>query len=147
MAQDDNFQFYDKDGELITLKALFEYGTHILHVISTDAPHQHIHEGIAFIAGHNAAHGSELANDASQDILVQVGASDMHLIRDVGFGGSCEVFVLEGVTFTGAGTALTVFNKDRGSSVTSLATVTHTPAGVSGGTALPTKLLPGGHGW
>jgi hypothetical protein len=148
MAQDNDFQFYDKDGELINMKALFEFGVHHLNTIGISSEHQRIHSGQAFLAGFGALHGSELADDASTEILVQVGAdTGAHLIRAVSASGDCEIFITEGVAFTGAGTSLTVFNKDRNNvtDVTTL-TATHTPAGVTGGTALPTKFLPGGPG-
>ena len=147
MAQDNDFQFYDKDGELINLKALFEFGVHHFNTIGIASEHQRIHSGEAFVAGYGALHGAELANDASTEILIQVGAgTGAHLVRNVAANGDCEVFTTEGVSFSAAGTPLTIFNKNRNSTDTSTTTATHTPTGVTGGTSLPTKFLPGGPG-
>jgi len=147
MAQNDDFQFYDKDGELINLKALFEFGVHHFNTIGISSEHQRIHSGEAFMAGYGAVHGSELANDASIEMLVQVGSTTgAHLIRNVSASGDCEIFITEGVSFGGAGTPLTIFNKDRNSTDASSLAVSHTPTSVTGGTDLPTKFLPGGPG-
>lgn len=146
MAQDDNFQFYDKDGELINLKALFEYGAHHLNVISISSEHQRIHSGQSFTTGHLWEEGTAVADNANAEILLVTGSTHIHLIQDVSVGGDCVLNVIEGVTAT-PGTALTVFNKARTSSNTTGATASYAPTGVSGGAALPPKFIPGGSGF
>lgn len=143
---DDDIEFYDKNGELIVLRALYENGTYVVHTISTTAEHQRVHSGQSFMAGNLWEEGTAVADNASAEILVQVGANPLHLIQDVAAGGDCAFAILKGVTFSGAGTALTVFNKNDTSVLAADVTITHTPTGISGGTAWPAKAVPGGAG-
>lgn len=147
MAQDNDFQFIDRLGEVINIKALWRYAAHLIQTVAIESSHQNIHDGIAFFCGYDNGDAT-LADNASQVILFRVGAdSTAHLIRDVGVGGDFRVEAIEGVTVTATGSnTLTIFNKDRSSTLSSGCTAYHTPTTWSGGTALPTKLVPGGTG-
>lgn len=148
MAQDDNLQLFDINGERINLSALWKYGVHTVKVIATESAHQNIHNEISFECGANAAHGSELANDAAIEILLRVGpGSPVHLVRDVGAGGDFEVEFFRGVTVADPGsTSIDIFNKYGGSSVDSVCTAFKNPTSWSGGEVFPVKFLPGGSG-
>ena len=108
-----------------------------------DTAHLRIHNGQMFMTGHYVA---SLADAATIVILVEA-ASAMHMIFSAALGGDATFTVTKGVTAT-TGTALTPVNKNEYSSLTSLnaTAISHTPTGVSGGTAYPTVLLPGGTG-
>lgn len=105
-----------------------------------DVSHQRIHNGQSFFAGHYSA---SVADTASLSLLIETGATPIHIIFGAAIGGDGTSTITEGVTAT-AGTALTEFNKNRVSAKSSSVTVTHTPTGVSGGTTFPTQFIPGG---
>lgn len=105
--------------------------------------HSLIHEGKVFYCSHLLGSGSELANGASLDILVQA-ASGMHIVFDVASGGNAEVYFFRSPIFSAAGTAMSCANKNEYSSNTTSATITHTPTITDDGTQLSSHFLPGG---
>lgn len=94
-------------------------------VLSIDSVHNHTHLGRYFSGGYyNAA----VANNASIDLLIQTGASSSpHTKVTVSNGGDALVYSFEDVTFSAAGTAVTVPNHNRNSTKVLDCTVTHSP--------------------
>jgi len=117
----------------------------VFNSISTiDEAHRRIHAGQSFYAGYLWGEGSNIADNASAELLIQVGAESMHTIYEVAAGGDAEVRVFEAPTVSTAGTSVTAFNKARYSANASNATLTRDPSISADGTALPAKFLPGG---
>lgn len=102
-----------------------ELRTTKVDVLSIDAVHNHTHLGRYFSGGYyNAA----VANNASIDLLIQTGAnSSPHTKVTVSNGGDALVYSYEDVTFSAAGTAVTVSNHNRNSTKVLDCTVTHSP--------------------
>lgn len=115
-------------------------------IVTTDHVHHEVHEGEMFVASYTVPHGSELANDASLDILIVTAAKEAHLFASIGVGGDCEVLFYEDATTSAAGTALAENNMNRRSSATAVETITHTPTVSTTGTLLLQTFLPGGSG-
>jgi len=88
--------------------------------------------------------GDALTDNSNGDILIQVGANEMHCIYHVSAGGDAESILYEGVAFSDAGDALTSFNKLRSSTKTGDVSVTYNPVITDIGTAFPKHLIPGG---
>lgn len=124
----------DLDGESVA----DQHGKAI-KVINTE--HAWVHEGKAFVAGY---YDAALADDGIISLLIEPGNA-MHAIGNISGGGDLLVEFIINPTAT-AGTSLTIFNKNNFSSITSGATITHSPTGVSGGTATPETFIPGGSG-
>jgi len=104
-----------------------------------------VHDGKFFTVGHFI---NNVGDDASLDLLIQVSATrSMHATFGVQVGGDCEAYFYEGTTFSGAGTAITIYNNNRFSSTVATATITHTPTVSGVGTQIvPTIWIPGGSG-
>jgi hypothetical protein len=107
-----------------------------------DTLHAEIHAGETF---HVARLVEDVANNASIDLLIVVGATKkLHLTMVGTAAGDAHAYLYETPTTSAAGTAVTAHNKNRGSSDTTTATITHTPTVSAPGTALDTALIPGG---
>jgi len=116
-----------------------EHSDYAMRTIETE--HAWIHKGNGFVAGNlNLA----VANNASVEILVE-SANSMHALVQVAGGGDLIVRFFEDTTKT-VGTPLTVFNKNRYSSIVSGAAISHTPTGSGDGTEFPPALVAGGSG-
>ena len=110
-------------------------------------PHHEVHSGSTFYASYLSPHGSEIANDASLDILIQNSATKgSHLFWQVGAGGNAELLFYEDTTTTNLGTALAESNMNRASVKVAGTVVTHTPTVSAAGTLLANYFLPGGSG-
>ncbi len=98
-----------------------------------------------FHAGHTFA---SVANGASADILLSLGAKEAHTVFEVFAGGQVSIYLYESPTVTegNEGTAVTAYNMKRSSANEPGATVTHTPTvGDTGSVALINgRILPGG---
>jgi len=109
--------------------------------------HIYTHAGRIFISSHLWPSTAKLADAATAEYLIQVGAnSHAHTVIQISAEGSVELTLLEGPTFSAAGTGMTQFNSNRTSVNTSDTTITHTPTVSVDGTQLNSKLLPGGSG-
>ena len=96
--------------------------------------------------GYRAAHRfTAVADNASKDVLVQVGATKTpHTLILVSNEGDSHLDIYEGTTISSSGSALGVFNKNRQSSGTSETNIFHTPTVSSTGTVINNIFLPGG---
>ena len=103
--------------------------------------HHEIHKGNAYTVG---ALVTDVADDASADTLIIVGTKSLHLVLRASATGSSYAYLYETPTITDNGTAVTIFNKDRTSSLVSTARTFHTPTVGAVGTALNSELFPGG---
>lgn len=72
-----------------------------------------VHQSTRFKASYVRPHGGELANDASQDFLVKIGAIDAHMRVKLSEGGNCELLIYEGPTTTANGVAVNIRSKNR----------------------------------
>ena len=72
-----------------------------------------VEQGERFKASYVQPHGGELANDASEDFLVQVGACHIHMTARVAVGGDCELLIYEYPTVTANGLVLDAVCKNR----------------------------------
>jgi len=123
-------------------------------VTTIDAMHRATHEGEAFIASHLIAHGSELANDATLELLIFTGANNFHLQPFIEMGGHAEWQLFEDATHSenNEGTTVPVLNMNRwfaddASAEGNTVTVTQEPSGLTAdGTQIFTEFLPGGAG-
>jgi len=93
-------------------------------IVSINSVHDNIHKGLFFTGGHYIA---SLANDASLDLLIQNGATNTHMDFYESVGGDSIIMLYEGVTFSNAGTDVTVSNHNRKSANAFIGTITHTP--------------------
>ena len=105
--------------------------------------HSKIHNGELYSAGY---YNTSVANDASIELLLQLGDKTAHTQITVSSGGDAEFYVYEGTTFSGAGTTVTPVNHNRSSSNTATTTVTHTPTLTADGTLLWAQYIVGGSG-
>lgn len=127
----------DSDGDEVTNQY-----ANAVRVISTE--HSHVHAGRMFTAGYYAA---SIANNASIELLIQVGANPLHLVPRVACGGDATLRMFVGPTFSPAGTAVQVSNHLGSSSNVSTATITHTPTVTVDGSQFDgIWFLPGGTG-
>lgn len=118
-------------------------GTYQQRVNAIESVHQKTHEGRYFSGG---CYEAALANSASLNILVQIGASSTYHARfAASCGGDSTLLIFEGCTFSAAGTAVTVSNHNRSSSKIFDGTVTCAPTLTTDGTQLNgTAFIPGG---
>lgn len=107
----------------------------------TDA-HSNINSGKAFMVGDIF---TGIANDGSAEGLFQA-TNEMHGFLQAASQGDFEIRIFEEPTFSAAGTAMTVLNKNRNSSIASGTTVTHTPTLTDDGTPFPPAFVAGGSG-
>lgn len=100
-----------------------------------DALHANTHKGIVYESQHK---GAAVTAGASIEMLIQVNAKyPIHCKPFSRSEGPSEMFVFEGPTFSAAGTALAVVNRNRRAFAPgSNSTVTHTPTTSNDGTQL-----------
>lgn len=108
-----------------------------------DTVHHEVHEGEMFHASYT---NGSVANGASMDLLLALGAKECHTVFEVFAGGQVSVYLYENPTTTAAGTAVPMYNMKRSSANEPTAAVTHTPTvTATGSTALVNgRILPGG---
>lgn len=111
-------------------------------LVTMDTIHHEVHEGELFTAEYTAA---SVADAGTVRMVFATGAKQPHLSMSVNAGGNCQIYIYEGVTYTG-GTAVPVYNNNRLSTNTPTVSVKHTPsAGTAGTVAIVNgRLLPGG---
>lgn len=106
-----------------------------------DYSHNKIHEGEMFMAHYYAG---TLGAGGTIMIHLTAGTVTPHLLWDIAVGGDARLTVTEGGTLTG-GTAVTVFNMNRGNAGSCLSTVKHSGT-LAGGTVINDFFIPGGSG-
>lgn len=109
--------------------------------IVTDA-HSHINSGRAFMVGDIFY---AIPNNGVAEGIFQL-TNEIHAFLNVASQGDFEIHIFEDVTFSAAGTAMTIFNKNRNADQVSGAVVTHTPTITADGTEFPPTFVPGGTG-
>jgi len=114
------------------------------HALVVSLWHQRVHQGLYFTADRTVL--GTLGNNATIEILLQVGALEIHLREFANASADATLEIFEGPTFSAAGTALPIINKNRRSSIVSTCTATHTPTTSDDGTELDTLYMPGGSG-
>lgn len=72
-----------------------------------------VHESERFKASYVRPHGSELANDASADFLVRIGAIDAHARVRIEVGGDSELLIYEAPTTSANGNQVDSVSKNR----------------------------------
>lgn len=126
------------------MASINERTPHNIVVITRDVAHENVHLGKAYYCSVLWGDGAEIADNGTADVLLQIDAGT-HVIYDVACGGNAEVYLYRNPTYSAAGTAISVFNKNEYSANTTANTITHTPTITGTGTALPSRLLPGGN--
>lgn len=112
--------------------------------VMMDIVHKRIHEGI-FFSG--TLFDAALLAAGVLEMLIQTSAThDTHFRATASGSQDHTVEVFEGTTFSGAGTALPMFNRDRQSATVIESTVTHTPTLTLDGTLFIKGFIPGGSG-
>ncbi len=113
-------------------------------LIVQDTIHDKVHTGEMF---HIDRFVEGVADDGNIEILIQGAAGVIpHFRMATAVGGESFISLFEGTTFSGAGTPITAFNRNRGSALVSGLTIGHTPTLTVAGTELGSILLPGGSG-
>lgn len=95
-----------------------------------------VHHGNRFKACYLRPHGSELANDATYNLLVATGSQCPHAKVRVGVGGNCDLLIFEGVTVSANGNLLPAYGKNRVDSGTALTEVYDSPTITNDGTSI-----------
>lgn len=105
-------------------------------VVGIDYPHHEIHNGDAY----HASYTEDLANGVSRQILIVTPDTTewAHFTYAINCEGEFHLTFLEAPTATAAANPIVAYNLNRNSANTSGLTITHTPTGVSGGTAIDT---------
>ena len=111
--------------------------------VVVDSVHHEVHEGEMMHVSYGV---SNLANNASLDVLLTTGVSEVHTVIRYAAGGDANIYLYESPTVAN-GTALTVYNMTRNNSRTAATVAKHTPTvSATGSTALISEFLPGGSG-
>ena len=92
--------------------------------------HYQVHAGLSFIVSKTSL---AVANAGSLDIRFKTGTNKCHMSFDIAVSGKANILIYKPTTQS-AGTALTVYNSNENSVVTTTATVTHTPVVTTLGT-------------
>lgn len=72
-----------------------------------------VHQSRRFKASYLQPHGSELANDATHDFLIRVGALGAHATIRLSVGGNCDLLLYEATTVSANGAVLAAISKNR----------------------------------
>lgn len=107
-----------------------------------ESTHRMIHDGFSFHATHRAA---TLADTASFDVLIAVSAATFSHWNGLLYSLSdspCDIETYEGTTTSADGTVITPYNRNRNSSNTPGAVLTHTPTITDLGTKIHDRFVP-----
>lgn len=115
-------------------------------LVTIPVVHHEVHEGEFFTVSYKSPDANPIADNATIDILLQLGSKYAHLVFDVACGGTAEIAFYEGTTLNDVGTNLTEVNNKRHGGETATVTATHTPNVNNVGTLLFNVLIPGGAG-
>lgn len=95
------------------------------------------HSGDSYVVDHYTADGAPLADDASLELWLSVGAGCYpHLVWSSWAEGLAQVYIYEAPTVSAEGTPITPTQRNRNSANASAVTVKHTPTVTGTGTAL-----------
>jgi hypothetical protein len=108
-------------------------------VDSTEIIHRRIHQGLSFAAD---VSNQALGAAGVINILIQVGSKNSHMRFTSAVGDTCSLQLFEGTTFSAAGSAVTVSNRNRASGVTALTTITTAPTITLDGSSLGFVVQP-----
>lgn len=117
--------------------------------VAIDVIHLAVHKGRLFGVGAKTPEGDNLADNAAFDLLLQVGANELHFDGVIATGGAAEVFFYEDTQVTGGtafGTAITPQNRKRTSSNALLSTFYKSPGVSDVGNEITNLFVPGGTG-
>lgn len=103
-----------------------------------------VHQSRRFKASYLQPHGSELADDATHDFLIRVGALGAHATLRVSVGGNCELLVYEATTVSANGAVLATVSKNREVLGTGQTLMYDGPTVTGAGTLLLSQYVPGG---
>lgn len=107
--------------------------------------HHEVHEGETFRFWYVVPHGSELANDATIDIVLTTTTRTAHIVFSAAGGGNAEFQIFRDPAFTG-GTPLTAHNLNDASATVSTVTVVLEPTVTDDGDEIGAGFIPGGSG-
>jgi len=105
--------------------------------------HYRVHDSTTYQTSYKSPEGADVADNGNVTLLIRVGPRKPHITFSVAAGGDCEIEFREAVSLTANGTALTLYNMDRGSSNSPTASTFQGPT-YTGGTLLANYLNPGG---
>ena len=103
--------------------------------------HALLHLGKIFVAG--ALWPATLNSNDTLELLFVSGNKAAHIVSEVVGDGAYNVELFEGATTSNDGASVTIFNKNRDSANTAVATVFQVPTVTVDGTALPPIHSPG----
>lgn len=133
------------EGPVINIEpALTDEITGATVVIST-AQHE-VHEGETFRFWYVVPHGTQLANDATIDVVMTTGSLYPHIVFSASGGGDFEFQIFRGPTFLGDGTAFVPHNLKDTSNTVSTVSVSINPTINAPGTEIDGEFAPGGTG-
>ncbi len=95
-----------------------------------------IHVGEVFQASFKFPEGSTIADDASIEVLIQVGATSAHMKILAEAVGTMEFSLFENTTISDAGTLVAMPNLNRTAGQVPTTTITHTPTVTADGARL-----------
>jgi hypothetical protein len=81
--------------------------------VGMDYPHHKVHEGDTWESSYKSPDASPIADNASLDILIVVGAERAHFTFEGACGGDAELLLYEGTTASANGTRLADANMNR----------------------------------
>jgi hypothetical protein len=111
-------------------------------LVTIDGVHRQVHLGNFFVVSRYFA---AIAAAGTADLRVLVGAAKaLHVTISVAAGANANVDVYEGTTYTAAGAAVTIYDRNRTTANASTATAFHTPTVLVLGTNLFDGFCPGG---
>jgi hypothetical protein len=131
------FQIADEDGVTVEIDEI------VNALVTITTSHHEVHEGEMFVSTYFI---ETLADNAKLEMLLRAGANECHLFWAAAAGGNATLEIIDRVTVTDPGMALSEENLHRASGNLPLATTFHTPTVAAGDTILGPVLLPGGTG-
>ena len=128
----------DEDGNVIRIEA--DALVKALSMITT--PHHFIHEGKSFTVSHWF---DNIGAVGSAMLRIIPGANkELHATASVSAEATGRFQIVEGSTYQGEGTLITIYDKNRTTANTSDATCRHTPIVADIGTMIYDSYIPGG---
>ena len=103
-----------------------------------------LHESNRFKASYLQPHGGELANDATHDFLIKVGALSAHATLRIAVGGDCDFLFYSKTTVSADGAALDSISKNRKNIGVAVMEVYSAPTVTGVGASLLSLFVPAG---
>lgn len=130
----------DEDGDIL-VPCVDEYTRGLVSITHYEVD---THLSRRFKASYLQPHGSELADDATHDFLIRVGALGAHATFRIAVGGNCELLIYGGTTVSANGAALASISKNREDIGTAQTLLYDGPTVTLAGTLLLSQFVPGG---